>query len=215
MILNYKSIYRSQEESKAAAKKLIVLLKPNIASGSLVENVKHQDDKSIYYLTKLNFFQSDIHDFSYAQEILMVLSKSWTWRLSSAHTGKFSAAYEEGFIDFHFIDVLHNEEGSNLVCHFFVKGNSELEVAAQLGRWLQGIFIKFETLQVNEYFKIEQCYIVTVSIGLANNSFEEVREVLLGFTESWNAAGLEAYTDECTVDKNILAIQASFKEIKL
>ncbi|GGG53768.1 hypothetical protein [Paenibacillus radicis (ex Gao et al. 2016)] len=215
MFLNYKSIYQSKEQSKVAAKKLLALLEPILASGSLVDNVEHKDGKSVYYLTKLNFSPSAIHDFSHAQEILTVLSKSWTWRLSSAHTGRFTLAYEEGFIEFLFIDVSHNEDEAGLACNFFVRGDSELEAATRLEGWLQGSLLRWETLHAKEYFKIEQCYVVTVSIRLASNTFDEVREVLLGITGDWSAIGLKAYTDECAVDRDVLAMEVSFKETKL
>jgi len=214
--IRYKSLYRSKEESKGAAKLLLKKLNSSIKSGSMVANDKKNIAAKTFYLTTLDINLNDeIVDYTKANEFLQVLSNNWKWRFASIHTNELNIFVDNTNIQIPFIKVMLDNQENVLGCRFFVEGDSEKDVLIKLEVIIKKASINYYLGDVSKYFKIDDCYIIDVMIPFKGNAIKELKNILVNFSNKWIFTGLEAYTEECALDEHITEVSASFREAVL
>lgn len=178
----------------------------------MVANELCEMDNGIYSTTTLDMkSECEPIDFNRAKESIQILSENWSWCFSSVSTTQFTTCMDGQSIEITFINASFAENEESLYCSFYVMGDSSKEASDKVRAITSRSSRTCEITNVEEYFKTDQCYIVSTRIRLDFNDIEEVRRILLHFADTWHLTGLEANAGECSIDQHIKEMKAIFR----
>lgn len=217
IIIKYRLNTTSKEQTKVISKKIINVLEPSfIKSGLIVANDKKYENNSMYYITILDLqTKNEFIDVSMTKEIIKMLSNKFMWRFSSVHASKFNDKFDNVDINVNFIHVEQDNQKNTLNVSVYITGISETDVIDKAEKIFKQSLLSFNLLGASAYFKINNCFIVTVEIPLVENSIEEIRDILISINNEWGFTGFEIFSEECVLDESIVDLSIWFKEVKL
>lgn len=217
IIIKFRSNSKSKDEVREVSKRIINELRlPFVKSGSIVANDKILEGSSVNYLATIDLQVNDeILDIGSISGILNKLSSDYSWSFSSVHATNSIISIGGIEQEIPYISVNVEENGKWLNCSFYIIAKSANDAASRTGTLIKNAEMEFSLLDLSKYFKIDDCYIVSVKIPLVENTLDEIKAILFNFTTNWNFIGLKAYSLGCILDEKIEGMSVMFKKAKL